>query len=279
LPIGSLPPQTRAADLFHGAPLCLLVLAWQVHPRYRLILAANRDEFHARAAAPLAKWQGEEMLAGRDLAAGGTWLGVGRQRWFGVVTNFRELPASASTGPSRGRLIPDYLASGKSPQTFLAGLAPAAADYAGFNILFGDARELWYASNRAAHFARRLEPGIYGLSNRLLDTPWPKLTRVRRRFEAWLGAAALPPPRELLAMLADRTQSVAGDDPYPADLAPEWRRALSAPFVLHPVYGTRCSTVVLLAPGGALHMIERRFDVAGDCSGETEFELDAAAWP
>jgi uncharacterized protein with NRDE domain len=259
--------------------LCLLVLAWQVHPRYRLILAANRDEFHARPAAPLAKWQDMEILAGRDLAAGGTWLSVDRQRRFGVVTNFREMPAAPSTGPSRGRLIPDYLAAPNSAQTYLESLAPVASDYAGFNILCGDARELWYGSNRAAAFAQRLAPGVYGLSNRLLDTPWPKLTRVRRRFEAWLSTSPAAPTRELLAMLADRAQSATGDDAFPADLAPEWRQALSAPFVLHPVYGTRCSTVVLLEADGSMHVIERRFDAAGDCSGETELVLDSAAWP
>jgi len=259
--------------------LCLLVLAWQVHPRFPLILAANRDELHSRPAAALAKWQDHGILAGRDLTAGGTWLGVDRQRRFGVVTNFRELPATASAAPSRGQLIPNYLAVQAPPQDFLQDLAPAAADYAGFNLLCGDTEELWYASNRAPDFARRLPAGVYGLSNRLLDTPWPKLTRVRRRFEAWLAVAPLPPTTELLDMLADRRQSVAAENAYPADLAPEWRQALSAPFVLHPVYGTRCSTVVLLAADGAVHMIERRFDAAGACSGESKFVLEASAWP
>jgi len=255
------------------------VLAWQAHPHYRLILAANRDEYHARSAAPLAKWQEEDILAGRDLAAGGTWLGIDRQRRFGVVTNFRELPAPQTAGPSRGRLIPDYLCADELAQSFLASLASAGSDYAGFNLLIGDARELWYASNRAPQFARRLEPGFYGLSNRLLDTPWPKLMRVRRRFEARLAQGTPPAARELLAMLADRTPSDASDDAYPADLEADWRLALSAPFVLHPVYGTRCSTVLLLATDGSVHMVERRFDAAGDCSGESAFELDAAAWP
>jgi uncharacterized protein with NRDE domain len=255
------------------------VLAWQVHPQHRLILAANRDEFHARPAAPLAKWQDEDILAGRDLAAGGTWLGVNRQRRFAVVTNFREWPASQAAGPSRGRLIPDYLRAQTSAQGFLADLEASASEFAGFNLLLADEQELWYASNRAPDFARRLAPGIYGLSNRLLDTPWPKLTRVRQRFEAWLDGATQSDPRELLAMLDDRTPSAASDDAYPAELAPEWRRALSAPFVLHPLYGTRCSTAVLLGASGALHLIERRFDPAGDCSGETAIELNAAAWP
>jgi uncharacterized protein with NRDE domain len=259
--------------------LCLLVLAWQVHPRYRLILAANRDELHARPAAPLAKWPNEGILAGRDLVGGGTWLGIDRQRRFGVVTNFREWPAAQAPGPSRGCLIPNYLGAQEAPQSFLATLATAAPDFAGFNLLLGDAHELWYGSNRASDFACALAPGIYGLSNLLLDTPWPKLVRVRRRFEDWLGTTPEPHAQDLLALLDDRTPSAANDDAYPAGLAPEWRRALSAPFVLHPVYGTRCSTAVLLGASGALHMIERRFDAAGDCTGETAVELDAAAWP
>jgi len=245
-----------------------------MHPRYRLILAANRDEFHARYAAPFGQWPDEEIFAGRDLLAGGTWLGIEAQRRFGVVTNFREWPASQAIGPSRGRLIPDYLRRHAPPQNFLASLERDATAYAGFNLLLGDEQELWYASNRATDFARRLAPGIYGLSNRFLDTPWPKLTRVRNRFAARLDGAPDPDARELLAMLNDRIPSGASDDAYPADLAPEWRRALSAPFVLNPVYGTRCSTAVLLATGGTMHVIERRFDAAGDCSGETEVALN-----
>ena len=258
--------------------MCLLVLAWQVHPRYRLILAANRDEFHARPAAPLGKWPDEDILAGRDLAAGGTWLGIDKERRFGVVTNFREWPASQAGGPSRGRLIPDYLRGHEPPQSFVASLKSAASEYAGFNLLVGDEHELWYASNRAPDFARPLAPGVYGLSNQHLDTPWPKLTRVHQRFEAWLNGAAPANARELLVMLDDRTPSAASDNAYPADLAPAWRRALSAPFVLHPLYGTRCSTALLLAASGAVHLIERRFDPAGDCSGETDVDLKSGAW-
>lgn len=218
------------------------------------------------------------MLAGRDLAAGGTWLAVDRQRRFAVVTNYREAPAARAAGPSRGRLITDYLAATLGPQAYLESLAPVAADYAGFNILCGDAQQLCYASNRAAQLVRPLAPGVYGLSNRLLDTPWPKLTRVRHHFEAWLRTSAPAPLQELMHMLADRTPSVAGEA-YPADLAPEWRRALSAPFVQHPVYGTRCSSVVLIAADGGVRLLERRFDAAGECSGETEIALDPAAWP
>ena len=181
--------------------MCLLVLAWQVHPRYRLVVAANRDEFHERPAAALARWPApQEILAGRDLRAGGTWLGLDRERRFGVVTNFRELQRPQPDAPSRGMLIPDYLATRQSPAEFFAALGSQAHAYSGFNLLLADRDSLWYGCNRATPFARALPPGVYGLSNEFLDTPWPKLTRVRRAFEAWLdraggeGGRALYPP-------------------------------------------------------------------------------------
>jgi uncharacterized protein with NRDE domain len=258
--------------------VCLLVFAWKAHPGYRLILAANRDELHARPAAPLARWPHDPILGGRDLAAGGTWLALDEQRRFGIVTNFREWPAARADAPSRGALIPDYLRARETPQAHLGQLQTGAAAYAGFNLLLGDAHELWYASNRAPDFARPLPGGIYGLSNRLLDTPWPKLTRTRRRFADYLREGANPQPEPLLAMLNDREPGAESDDAYPDDVPADWRRALSAPFVLNAVYGTRCSTVLLLRENAALRMVERRFDAAGHCSGETNLELNAGQW-
>jgi len=267
--------------------VCLLVLAWQAHPRYRLVVAANRDEFHERPAAALAKWPPPaELLAGRDLRAQGTWLGIDRERRLGVVTNFRELQPPRAGAPSRGNLIPEYLAAPRPPGAtapvgageFFAALEPHAAAYSGFNLLLTDADSLWYGSNRAAPFARRLAPGVYGLSNELLDTPWPKLQRVRAGFESWLrqpqSSAA-----ELFALLADRTPAAEAQQARTGGLPPEWARPLSAPFVLHPQYGTRCSTVVLLEPGGELYLTERRFDPEGRAAGETEFALQAGEWP
>ena len=260
--------------------MCLLVLAWAAHPRYRLIVAANRDEYHERPAAPLAKWpEPPGILAGRDLRAAGTWLGIDPARRFGVVTNFRELQRPRPAAPSRGGLIPQFLAGGADARQFLARLETAAGEYSGFNLLLGDAGSLWYGSNRALPFARQLPPGVYGLSNELLDTPWPKLLRVKARFQEWL-AQPQATAAELFALLADRTQSPQSDAPLPTGGLPrEWERILSAPFVVNPAYGTRCSTVVLLEPGGALYLAERRFDSAGEARGENEFRLNAGAWP
>ena len=254
--------------------MCLLVLAWQAHPRYRLIVAANRDEFHERPAAPLAQWPGPAgIIAGRDLRAGGTWLGVDARLRLGVITNFRDLQKPRQGAPSRGALIPAFLEQQTGPEKYFAELAGRACDYAGFNLLLADADSLWYGSNRARHFARSLPPGVYGLSNELLDTPWPKLVRVRSRFESWLHAAGASPVEELFAMLGDRTPGEREINAAPSSIAPELWRALSAPFVQHPAYGTRCSTVVLVETAGALRIVERRFDAAGQLSGEASFAL------
>jgi uncharacterized protein with NRDE domain len=265
--------------------MCLLVLAWRVHARYRLVVAANRDEFHARAAAPLAKWPPPaELLAGRDLRSQGTWLGIDRERRFGVVTNFRELQPPRPAAPSRGELVPDYLGAhyGKSPARaadFVAALEPRAAAWSGFNLLLSDADSLWYASNRTTPFARELCPAVYGLANEALDTPWPKLQRVRSGFEAWLRQGAAAEVEGLFALLADRTPAQDPPQAHTGALPREWARALSAPFVLHPEYGTRCSTVLLLEGDGRLQLAERRFDPAGRLSGETQFRLQPGEWP
>jgi uncharacterized protein with NRDE domain len=258
--------------------MCLLVLAWRTHPRYRLIVAANRDEYHERPTSPLAKWpEPNDILAGQDLRAGGTWLGLDRRHRFGAVTNFRELQRPRRSAPSRGTLVPAFLSQQDGPEDFLNRLETDAPGYSGFNLLISDTDTLWYASNRMDRFARSLPPGIYGLSNEFLDTPWPKLRRVRERFEAWLRAPSADPVTELFGLLADREPAI--DGPPQAGLSPEWERTLSAPFVIHPTYGTRSTTVLLLEASGDSVMAERRFDPSGAPSGETECHLNAGEWP
>ena len=268
--------------------MCLLVLAWRTHPRYRLIVAANRDEYHARPTAPMAVWQdAPDILAGRDLSAQGTWLAVDRRRRFGIITNFRDVQARRPDAPSRGGLIPAWLHQATAPETFLASLEPEAQRYAGFNLLLNDADSLHYASNRAPKFSRALQPGVYGLSNLLLDTPWPKLTRVRAQFQHWLLRQSASPDttaseaaaEDLFAMLADRTRSLpdarAGARPLPE----EWVEVLSSPFVVHPLFGTRCSTLALIGYDGSLCIRERRFDAQGDTVGESAWRLGPDEWP
>ena len=257
--------------------MCLLVLAWDVHPRYRLIVAANRDEHHDPPAEPLAPWpDAQDLLAGRDLRAGGAWLGIDRRRRFGVLTNYRELQGAPPEAPSRGDLIPRYLLDTVAAEAYLGTLEASAHRYGGFNLLLADGTSLWYASNRGTPFARRLEPGVYGLSNHRLDTPWPKLTRVRSAFEDWLAtarAAGREEPAELLAMLDDRRPGEACEHPPGSR-----ERALEAPFVQHPQFGTRCSTALLLEADGGVWMHERCFDRQGRPTGQSEYRVAARQW-
>ncbi len=253
--------------------MCLLVVAWQSHPRYRLVVAANRDEFHDRPATALGWWNdAPRVLAGRDLRAGGAWLGVTRSGRFGVVTNFRDLErAPAPDAPSRGRLVPEYLSGEAGPAAFLAATSASADRYAGFNLLVGAPDALHYFSNRMDGGSRALAPGVYGLSNHWLDSPWPKVLRTRERFADALGADE-PDAATLFDILADR-------DPAPDDslagtgLPPDLQRALSCAFVQHERYGTRCSTVVLAARDGRTVVHERRFDPQGSQTGATRIEF------
>jgi uncharacterized protein with NRDE domain len=260
--------------------MCLLVLAWRCHPQYRLVVAANRDEFHARPASPLAPWPDiAGVVGGRDLQAGGAWFAVGAAQRLGIVTNFREFGRPRRSAPSRGGLIPAYLSGTRPPGDFLQSLEADAPGYSGFNLLLADRDSLWYASNRADQFARELPPGIYGLSNEFLDTPWPKLVRVRKRFEGILQSAESAEAEMLatglFAMLADR-ETAPPDTVPPGDLSPEWARKLSAPFVLDAGYGTRCSTILTISGGGARRIIERRFDSEGTQSGQSEHLLNGS---
>lgn len=269
--------------------MCLLAVAWKAHPRYRLVLAANRDEFHARPTDPMGHWQpapdaaphlpaAQPILAGRDRQAGGTWLGIAADRRVGVVTNFREPSRPAPGAPTRGRLVPAFLANGHSPARFLDVVGAEAGAYAGFNLLLADHAELWYASNRAGRFAAALEPGVYGLSNGLIDTPWPKLRRVRAGLRDWVARGAGPDEiGALLALLADDRPADPAELPQ-TGLSPEWEHRLSAPFVRHADYGTRCSTVVLLGHGGDTEVVERSFDAAGAVTGETGWRLAPGEW-
>lgn len=237
--------------------MCLIVVGWQVDPRYPLVVAANRDEFHARPSAPAGRWpDAPSVIGGRDLEAGGTWLGIDDSGRFAAVTNVRE-PGQPPGARSRGALTRDFLCGKASP----AGYANAVNgdDYAGFNLLLADRDELVYLSNRDGP-SRRLPPGIYGLSNRRLDTPWPKLVQARAAFAAALPA--LPDTTAFFALLADRSQAADADLPQTGVPLP-WERLLSAIFVDSPDYGTRASTVLWRRADGGIDFAERSFGPGG----------------
>jgi uncharacterized protein with NRDE domain len=253
--------------------MCLLVLAWQVHPRYRLVVAANRDEFHERPTDPMAAWPApDDIIAGRDLRGGGTWLGIDRRRRFGIVTNFRELQRPAPGAPTRGNLIPGYLRNPAPVTQYIQNLEPLAEEYSGFNLLLADRESLWYVSNRAPQFARALPPGIYGLSNELLDTPWPKLQRVRRRFDPLVKQPDNIPRDALFAILSDPTRAGVDETLPETGLSREWEQLLSSPFISTEDY-------VMVETSGAVALTERRFGPQGVPLGDTEFNLGPNEWP
>lgn len=252
--------------------MCLVAFAWQVHPRYHLILAANRDEFHNRPAQAMHWWPDRPaLLAGRDLEAGGTWLGISRSGRFAAVTNYREDLQRHHRGRSRGELVTNFVAGTEPPVTYCSAIDPV--DFAGFSLLAMSGDELAYMSNRGDE-PRRLSPDIYGLSNASLDTPWHKVVRSKAALAAVLQREDAVEP--LFRMLRDAEP--AADDYAGMGLAPELARAVSAPFISTPDYGTRCSTVVTIATSGIIEVQERRFDSSGMLAGEACFEFEVGSY-
>jgi len=251
--------------------MCLLVFAWRVHPELPLVFAGNRDEFHDRPAEAAHWWREPEgMLGGKDLKAGGSWLGIHRNGRFAVVTNYREPAVDTGGMRSRGDLVLDSLASQAPLVEWTDGLATRRDDYGGFNLIVGDGERLHYLTNRGDD-RLDLAPGIYGLSNRRLNTPWPKVTTVRDGLSGLIDTQQVD-SGSLFDLLADRTP--VPDDKLPRTGVPlEWERALSAVFIAGPRYGTRACTVVLIREDGRASFWERRFEPEGDCTGEEQFEL------
>ncbi len=253
--------------------MCLIAFAWKQHPDFPFVFAANRDEFHARPTEAMAWWpDAEGLLAGRDLEAGGTWLALSRAGRFSTVTNYRET-APAPAARSRGELVAGFPADSASPYDYLDRLD--GSRYAGYSLLATDGSELAYGSNRGDG-SRLLEPGVYGLSNAALDTPWPKLKRAREGMRALLPGDSVSLD-ELLDLVADREPAEADEIPR-TGLPFEHERALSAPFIVGPKYGTRCSTAIVCRADGHVEVAERRFDPAGGISGESRFVFLAESW-
>jgi uncharacterized protein with NRDE domain len=236
--------------------MCLIVFAYRQHPAWRLIVAANRDEFYARPTAPLGFWDdAPDILAGRDVSAGGTWLGVDHSGRFSAITNFRDSRGVLQDAPSRGLLVSNYLRSGASAHTYLETIRARARHYNGFSLLVGDDDGLYYYCNRE-DAARELRPGFYGLSNHLLDTPWPKVLRAKCRLQRLVDADELE-PRALLAILSDRTRPA--DEELPDTGAGlQWERIFSPIFITSETYGTRSSTALLLGHDGRASVTERQ---------------------
>lgn len=241
-------------------PVCLILFAHNVHPQYRLVVAANRDEFYQRATAPIGVWKDSpELLAGRDLQEGGTWMGVGAGGRFSAITNFREPSRFRADAPTRGRLVRDFLVGGSSPADYVKEIAPRAHQYNGFNLLLGDGDALMYVSNRTPTGDGALAPGVYGVSNQLLDIPWPKVRTGKDRLASALHLEGTPLNDRLFEILGD--PFIPPDDQLPdTGVGIEWERILGAIFVQSAIYGTRSSSVVLFDRRGGIGFTEQTFD-------------------
>jgi len=241
--------------------MCLILFALDAHPKYRLVLAANRDEFYARATSSLHWWdEAPDVLAGKDLEAGGSWFGIHRDDRFAAITNYRE-PKISQWSTSRGALVRDYLLGTQSARQYLEQLETVAANYAGFNLLLGDRDQLLYFSNRAGESnrdtgPRLIEAGIHGISNALLDSPWPKVTQGRAALAAALTRDG--DTSALFALLADHTTPADASLPD-TGVGLELERMLGPRFIRSPNYGTRASTLLLIDHDGQARVLHRDF--------------------
>lgn len=248
--------------------MCLIAFAWQVAER-PLLLLGNRDEFHPRPTRAAAFWSEEghpDLLAGKDLEAGGTWLGVTRGGRFAALTNIRS-PQVRSKPLSRGKLVQDYLAGHMSPEDYMGTLTAELDQYAGFNLLAGDLQQLWFLNSDERH-PRPLAPGVYGLSNASLNSPWPKLQALCAGLEQHLDADS----EALLQLLKDSRE-------YPDEQLPdsgvglEWERRLSATFILGADYGTRACSLLRIEADGGITFIEQGFGPHGKELGESRWRF------
>ncbi|WP_036116301.1 MULTISPECIES: NRDE family protein [Luteibacter] len=282
--------------------MCLIAFAWRAHPRWRLVLVANRDEFHARPTAPLAPWdEAPQILAGRDLEAGGTWAGVAPDGRVSVITNVRDMTADHS-GLSRGLLVADYLGSTLPARTHAIELMASARDYRPFNLLTFDRDDAYYLGNHPVARAQPVEGGVHGLSNADFNAPWPKTRALVGRLSDWLkhGAGYGLAPNASAEVNTSRAASAVGatataegtleslfamlsdQGRWPDDVLPdtgigiERERFLSSAFIVGEAYGTRASTVILVDHEGRTTIAERRFGPNGVPQGETRLTADPA---
>ncbi len=258
--------------------MCLILIAYHCHPRYSLVMAANRDEFHDRPAAPARFWGTEpEILGGRDLKCGGTWLAMAPDGRFAAVVNYRDPGTRKDDAPSRGELVTEFLLSRVSPDDYLETLRNKSGRYNGFTLLFGNAERLFCFSNRE-DAPPLIQPGVHGLSNHLLDTPWPKVNKGRKALEEILVRETAPPVEAMFSLLADR--SMPDDNLLPeTGIGPEWERLLAPIFISGPVYGTRSSTVLMIGYDGMVTFVERTFDGSPDSFITSQFRFRIESKP
>jgi len=249
--------------------MCLIFIAINYHPVYKLIIAANRDEFYNRKTAAANYWPDHpNVLGGRDLQAGGTWMGMAKTGKISMLTNYRDPKNIRSDAPSRGFIVSDYLINDVDAQSYMQNMQPAK--YNGFNLIMGDIDNLWYLSNYKDGITK-LDNGLYGLSNHLLDSPWPKVVKGKTKLAPILGKSDLT-TNELMEFLYDT--EVATKDLPNTGVSPELEKALSSMFIKTPNYGSRCSTVVLVDKDNHVKFSERVYDLTTFNYTLSEYEFE-----
>ena len=254
--------------------MCLIALAWQAHPRFTLVVAANRDEWRDRPTLPAHWWpDSPKLLAGQDQRAGGTWLGITPRGRFAAITNFRDPSDRKATALSRGTLVTEYLLGADPPREFLLRLGRNVAAFNGFNLIVGDGTSLWYLGSREGE-PRVIPPGVHALSNHVLNEPWPKVRFARQAMES--AVLEEDPAPRLFAMLAGRDPAPDAELPD-TGIGLELERRLSAALITGEDYGSRCSTVLVQGSHGEFAFEERTLDAAGNVAGTVveRFSSDA----
>ena len=260
--------------------MCLILIAHRADPRYRLVVAANRDEFFRRPTAPADYWtDAPHILGGRDLDQGGSWMGVATDGRWAAVTNFRDGSSPEPGTRSRGGLVADYLRGSTEAQVYVATMEPRVHEYHGFNLLIGDRSGVHYLSNKDKGSVM-LAAGFYGLSNHLLNSPWPKVERGKLALREALAGTAKPDrlTETLLAALSDRSIAEARALPS-TGISRDWESLLSAAFIGAPGYGTRASTVLLIDYDGEVHFREHSFGERGELIEDRRYRFAFAPDP
>jgi len=249
--------------------LCLIVFAYKLHPQYELIFAANRDEFYERPTADASFWdECPGVLAGKDLQNKGTWLGITRQGRLAAVTNYRDPSLLKSETRSRGLIVSEFLCGDDAPRDYLIELDNSPYTYDPFNVLIGDRQSIWYYSNVNGD-KRELPPGLYGLSNNLLDVPWPKVSRAKEALGALLQEPEVD-MEKVMGIMADTTP--APDHELPdTGVGLSQERMLSPIFIVSPIYGTRSTTVITIDYSRQVHFVERNFTAEAKESWDVEY--------
>ncbi|GGC57614.1 NRDE family protein [Hoyosella rhizosphaerae] len=250
--------------------MCLVLLAWKTNPHFPLIVAANRDEFYQRPTEPVHWWGTDpDVLAGRDVTAGGTWMGVTTEGRFAAVTNYRDGVREAAAR-SRGELTSGFLLGRASPGDYANSVKESAGDFAGFSLLISDGQELWCVTNKPTVHVQRVQPGVHGLSNGELNEPWPKVTTgIAALSSVAERDVSLNSTDDYMNVLADRTAADPAQLPT-TGVGEDFEYLLSSRFIHFDSYGTRSSSVLKISADGALAMAERRFDSNGEFAGQTD---------